>query len=249
MPKDTKKATTVISIVAIVLLSIILILNLCIILQGAINPEEPPSLFGITPLVVVSGSMAGDAEDSFNEGSLVFVKNVDTATLQIGDVIAFHDPSVGEHAITTHRIVEIQEQTDGSRRFRTAGDFTGAVDSHAVHDSAVVGKYASHIGGIGSFIMFLQSPIGMLIFIGLPVLAFVIYVLLSKQRQSAKGNKKTAELEAELERLRQLAGLEAGTPTEAPTETPTQDSENAPAPQAPIEEESSPAQAPENGDK
>ena len=220
MPKDVKKtALTVGGIAVIVLLSLILILNLSIILQGAINPEEPPSLFGITPLVVLSGSMEGEAEGCFSTGSLVFSKDVDTAALQVGDVISFHDPASKENAITTHRILEIHEQADGSRRFVTKGDSNNGADKTAVADTAVVGKYAFHIGAVGNLILFMQTPVGMLIFIGLPVLAFVLYTVLSRQRQRAGGDKKTAELEAELERLRKLAGVDAQPQADAPAES------------------------------
>ncbi len=212
------KATAIIGIVVIVLLSIALVVNLSIIIQGAVNPKEPPSLFGVTPLVVLSGSMEGDAEDSFKTGSMVFAKRVDTDTLEVGDVISFHDPASKTNAITTHRIEKILEQEDGSRRFITKGDHNNDVDKIAIQDTAVVGKYAFHIGAIGSFIMFLQSPIGMLIFIGLPVLAFVLFTIFSKRRQGAGKDPKTAELEAELARLRKLAGVDkaAEEPQSAP---------------------------------
>ena len=44
------------------------------------------------------------------------------------------------------------------------------------------------------------------IFIGLPLLAFIIYDIIRRQQYARKESKKTAELEAELERLRKLAG-------------------------------------------
>ena len=43
-------------------------------------------------------------------------------------------------------------------------------------------------------------------FIGVPLAAFIIYDIIRRQRYTAKENKRTAELEAELERLRALAG-------------------------------------------
>lgn len=43
-----------------ILLALALLCNLAIILQGAIAPERPPSLLGVTPMVVLSGSMSGE---------------------------------------------------------------------------------------------------------------------------------------------------------------------------------------------
>lgn len=221
MSKKGSLATNIVSIVIIVLLSLILICNVWIIIQGAITPEEPPSLFGITPLVVLSGSMEGEADGCFSEGSMVFVTDVDPTDLNTGDVIAFHDPALKDGAITTHRIIEIKDVGD-TRYIRTAGDFTGKPDSpegvYPITDKDVVGIYSFHISGLGYFSDFLQSPIGMLIFIGLPILAFVVYVVLSKHRQTAGKDKKTAELEAELARLReQLAGGESTAQAEQQT--------------------------------
>ena len=205
MLKLNKKASTIISIVIIVILSAILICNLSIIIQGAVNPEEPPSVLGLTPLIVLSGSMEGDAEDCFNTGSMIFTKKVNTDDLAIGDVIAFHDPASKTNAITTHRIIDVRYLENGSKQFITKGDANNAQDRLPVNPDDVVGKYSFHIGAIGSFSMFLQEPLGMLIFIGLPVVAFVLFTVLSK-RGSTHKDPKTAELEAELARLRALAG-------------------------------------------
>ena len=212
MLKINKKASTIISIVLIVLLSAILLCNLSIIIQGAVNPEEPPSLFGLTPLIVLSGSMEGDADDCFQTGSMIFTKKVDPDALVIGDVIAFHDPASKSNAITTHRIIDVRTLDDGNRQFITKGDANNAADRLPVNEDDVVGKYSFHIGAIGTFAMFLQEPLGMLIFIGVPVAAFILFMVISKRRAP---DPKRAELEAELERLRAMAaGMSSDTSTE-----------------------------------
>ena len=50
--------------------------------------------------------------------------------------------------------------------------------------------------------MFLQTPLGMAVFIGIPVCAFIIYDIIRRQRQAKKGNDETEELKKELERLK-----------------------------------------------
>ena len=46
----------------------------------------------------------------------------------------------------------------------------------------------------------------MIIFIGIPLLAFIIYDIIRRQRYAQRENQRTAEMEAELTRLRELAG-------------------------------------------
>lgn len=191
-------------IVAIVLLSLILISNLTLIIKGTVNSDTPPALFGRTPLVVLSGSMTGEREDSFSEGALIFVKSADTDSLQAGDVIAFYDPSSSNNSIVTHRIDEVTE-VDGEKAFYTKGDNNNDRDMLPVKASRVIGVYTFHLNGVGKFALFLQQPLGMLLFIGVPVLAFIIYDLVRRGLSAKKKDEKTAELEAEIERLRALS--------------------------------------------
>jgi len=214
------KILSVLGIVAIVILSLILILNLVIMIKGIVNPDVPPSILGRTPLVVLSGSMRGDNEDSFNEGALIFVKETDAENLKAGDVIAFFDPKSNKNSITTHRIVEVTEK-DGELAFYTKGDANNTQDDVPVKASKIIGVYTSHMEGIGNFAMFLQKPIGMLLFIGVPVIAFIVYDLVRRQLASKTKKKETQELEAEIERLRALANQ-----TPQPTENNTADNEN-----------------------
>lgn len=198
------RVLSIISIVMIVILAVILLANFTIIIKGTLNPDKPPSLFGVTPLVVMTGSMEGDAVDSFPEGTLILVKDAEEIDLNAGDVIAFFDPASKKGAITTHRITEVING-ESSTSYKTQGDANNAEDELAVPHTAVIGKYWFHIEGVGRFAMFLQEPVGMLLFIGLPTLAFLIYEFLRRKINADKRNSKTAELEAEIERLRALA--------------------------------------------
>ncbi len=211
MEKNGSKIWSVISIVLIVLLCLILTMNLAIIIQGFANPGDPPSIFGITPLVVLSGSMEGDNEDSFDEGSLIFVKDVDTKSLEIGDVIAFKDPKSSEGAIITHRIVDIETYGNaGARAFKTQGDANNDADKRLITEENVVGKYVTHISNVGNVLMFIQEPYGMMIVIGVPVVAVIVIDVLRRRKQGKANEAQTSQLEEELARLRKLAAeLEA----------------------------------------
>ena len=66
----------------------------------------------------------------------------------------------------------------------------------------------SFLSSLGDFALFLQTPLGMVIFVGVPLFGFVIYDVIRRQKLAKKENEKTAELEAEIERLKKLAKKE-----------------------------------------
>lgn len=194
--KITGKIITVIGIVLCALLGIILLCNLTIIIKGVINPDRPPSIFGVTPMVVQSGSMGGSAEDHIEVGDLVFITKTDTDSLQKGDIVSFMDGSI----VVTHRIIDITTE-NGKRQFITKGDANNTEDP-PIGAEVIIGKYRARIAKFGDFAMFLQKPLGMAIFIGIPVCAYIIYDIVRRQRRSAKESGETERLKAELERLR-----------------------------------------------
>ena len=206
MDKEKKsslqKALTVIGAVLCVIFGLMLLCNLTIIVKGTVDPDVPPSVLGTTPLVVLSGSMSGDAPDHIEVGDLILVGKAEPARLEVGDIIAFMQGK----SVVTHRIVEIQTGEDGKLQFLTKGDANNAPDQQPVSEDALVGILKGRIPKVGDFALFMQTPLGMVIFIGVPLAAFIIYDIIRRQRYAAKENKRTAELEAELERLRTLAG-------------------------------------------
>lgn len=75
--KEEKKsgiqsAMSIVGSILCVIFGLMLLCNLTIIIKGTINPEVPPSVLGITPMVVQSGSMSGDAPDHIEVGDLIF---------------------------------------------------------------------------------------------------------------------------------------------------------------------------------
>ncbi len=200
-PGTLQKILTVIGAVLCVVFGFMLICNLVIIIKGAVNPDIPPSVFGTTPLVVLSGSMSGDAPDHIEVGDLVFVVKTKAEELKKEDIIAF----MKDGSVTTHRIIDIATDENGKLLFTTKGDANNTEDMDPVSEDDIVGIFKSRIPKVGDFALFMQTPLGMIIFVGVPLLAFIIYDIVRRQLYANKENKKTAELEAELERLRALA--------------------------------------------
>ncbi len=207
---------TVVWLICVVLV-LMLACNITIIVKGNINPETPPDIFGVVPMVVLTDSMSGDAEDHIEAGDLIFIKQVDPDTLKVNDVICFME---GDSTVT-HRIIgtEIydgsQKKLKGQTVFVTKGDFNNAEDAPRVAKDVIVGKYTGvRIGNVGRFVLFLQRPVGMAIFIGVPVICYIVYDIVRRKIAAKKQDSKEAELNAELERLRTLAGEENSEQTE-----------------------------------
>lgn len=187
-------------LVLCVVLGFLLLCNITIIVKGTLNPERPPELLGITPMVVLSGSMSGDAPDHIEVGDLIFIGKEQPHQLEVGDVIAYMSGST----TVTHRITAIDTAEDGSLLFTTKGDANDTQDSEAVTEEQLIGVYRGRIPKVGDFALFLQQPLGMLLFIGVPLLAFIIYDIVRRQRYARAEKEKAQEMERELARLRAL---------------------------------------------
>lgn len=167
-----------------VLLGLILVCNLVIIFKGSINPNRPPSLFSITPLVVMSVSMDSDAEGHIAPGDLVFIHDTQTNSLKTGDVISY----MYESAVITHRMVEIRPISPENNRYITQGDTNTAPDKDPVSEEQIIGKLFFRIPKAGYVVHFSQTPLGMLIFIGIPLVLFIAFDIV-RHRRNARGKR------------------------------------------------------------
>lgn len=117
-------ALTVAGAVLCAVFSFLLVCNVTIIVKGTLHPETPPTVLGVAPMVVLSGSMSGTAEDHIEVGDLIFTTKPDTEALQVGDVVAFKDGNV----VVTHRIVAVTADESGKKQFITKGDANNTED-------------------------------------------------------------------------------------------------------------------------
>lgn len=196
------RLSSIIGLFMCMVFGFLLICNLTIIIKGTLNPERPPSVLGMTPMVVLSGSMSGMADDHIEAGDLVFIGKVDVDALEVGNVIAYMEQD--STTIVTHRIVDLLEGDSGTE-YITKGDANNVEDSLPVTKEQVIGIFKFRIPKLGDFALFLQEPLGMVLFIGVPLFAFIIYDIIRRQKYANKESEKTAQLEAELERLRAIA--------------------------------------------
>ena len=196
---------TILGVILCIILIPALIVNITLIVKSFLYPEEVPSFLGYKPFIVLTGSM----EPVFYSGDLVMVKEVEADSLQVGDVIAFREGT----AVITHRIVQV-EGADQELRFITKGDNNNVNDRRPVTVEQLEGVYLYRISKLGNFAMFMQTPVGMALFIALPLLSFILYDILRRTLFERKKAQRTKELEAELESMRRQ--LDASSKKEDP---------------------------------
>lgn len=191
------KVLTVLGIVLCVILIPILVLNMTLIVKGTLDDTRPPSISGITPLVVLSGSMDDGSIDAIQTGDLILVKEVDPTNLKENEVVAFMEDGYA----VTHRIVEVK----GSGKnvtYVTRGDANNVDDSIPLEPENVIGQYFFRIGGLGDFVLYLQTTSGMILFVGLPLLLFIIYDVIRRHMFTKSEQAKQEQLRKELEELK-----------------------------------------------
>lgn len=133
---------------AITTVLVVIVVILALLLVGV-------RLIGFQVYTVLSGSM----EPNYHTGSLIYVREVDTAELESGDVITF---MLDEDTLATHRIIEVvpDEEDPNTIRFRTKGDANDVEDGSLVHYKNVVGSPVFSIPYLGYVANYIQNPPG-----------------------------------------------------------------------------------------
>lgn len=180
----------VLNIILLVILFVILFVNSVILISSWVKPDEVPSFFGWKPFITLSGSM----ETEIFAGDLAVVKEVDTSELKEGDVIAFRQDDI----VITHRIQNIINE-DGKTKFITKGDNNNVQDVNPVYEDMIEGKYIFKVSKLGNVAMFMQTPLGMIVIIAIPV-GLLILLQLGSNKQKTDDEKKMKE---EIERLKE----------------------------------------------
>ena len=151
--------TTLKKIWNIVSTALVVLMVLCaVFLMGS-------RLMGYRCFNIISPSM----EPVYGVGDLIYVKEVDPATIKEGDVITFllnEDLVVG-----THRVVRVDAE---NQHLYTKGDANDIEDQSPVHFNNVIGVPKFSIPKLGYVSDFIQNPPGMYITIGIGVLLILI---------------------------------------------------------------------------
>ena len=156
------------------ILGIILCLNIFIIIESRVKPNQVPGLFGYKPFVVLSGSM----QPNIMTGDLVIIKEVDVNTLKENDIIAFRD---NENLVTTHRITKVVKENDNVC-FETKGDSNNVIDENLACKNNIEGKFVKRFPLVGNVIIFIQQPMGFTIMmLTILIICIIIFVIDNKK--------------------------------------------------------------------
>lgn len=191
--KSSRWLNTIGLILCLVLLPV-LVVNVTMIAQSFLQPDKVPGFLGYKPFIVLSGSM----QPLILEGDLIITREEDVHSLKVDDVIAYR---FGENAVVTHRILAVEE-FKGQPLFTTKGDFNNVEDKDKVVASRVEGKYILRVPGLGRFAMFLQTPLGLLLVVGAPILLYIILDTLLRRKDKHSAQQEADALKDELAALK-----------------------------------------------
>ena len=232
-PKRKKSAAEItmfwVSIGLCVLMLPLLLMNIVLIFKSIIHPNDLPTIFGYKPLIVLSDSMY----PTIKKGDLIFTQVVDVKDLKPGDVITYReyeDDGKTLGTVVTHKIYDIttetdgehagqlkfrtyginnQRQADGTIRYNADGEMVVINMDDAVYAPQIEGRYTSKISGLGSFIYWMQGTWGLIVCIGIPLVAFIVYEFIKRNEEMKVQRASNASANNELEELRKkLADLE-----------------------------------------
>lgn len=127
---------------------------------------DTPSIFGYSFYYIATESMEPDLE----VGDIILSKEInDVSTLKIGDVVTYQG-EVGSYAnkLITHQIIEIKN-INGEISFITQGTHPSATVDPEVSSDQIVSKMIFEIPLMGKLMKVINTPIGFLILIALPL--------------------------------------------------------------------------------
>jgi len=139
------------------------ILILVLLLSGGLIFMSKNNPTGIRSFTVLSGSM----EPTILTGSIVLTQP--KSEYKKDDIIAFNQNG----QIISHRIIKAIK-TAADIKYATKGDANNTPDNDFVSDSSVIGKEFFSIPFIGYISLFLKTLTGLIIFIILPTLLFIM---------------------------------------------------------------------------
>ena len=111
-----------------------------------VDKGEKRAFFGYKPVIVTTGSMV----PAIQINSLLLVKGCDIHDIEIGDIIMYKSPDIDARIV--HRVVEINEDLDGTRWVGTKGDANEVSDNIKIYDYMIAGKVVKTYNGMSKYI-------------------------------------------------------------------------------------------------
>lgn len=176
-----------------------LIYVLLIILLCTVAVLEVPKIFGLTPFIVLSGSM----EPKIPVGAVAYT-NTHDKDVKVGDIISYKIYGVDQYEddiMVLHRIIGQRE--DGS--WITKGDANEIEDGVIVTDEHIVGTYSYCIPEIGKLLSKITTKGRLVIFIWTIALVIMSFVFDYIATIMEEGNEEDDDEEEERAPVRKKA--------------------------------------------
>lgn len=167
--------------IIIILLAISVAISLYSIIQSNRNPGQIPSILGYRPMTILTGSMRPVLEP----GDMIVARNVNPETIKKGDVLTY---IVSKDTLITHRVIEIVKR-DENILFRTKGDANNVEDDILISSDKILGTMVFRIPYFGYIASFARTPMGLVLFIIIPVI-----LLMFGEIKSIKAQRKRQEV-------------------------------------------------------
>lgn len=172
---------TAVGIVLCVLIAPILVMNVTLIVKSACG-DEVPNVGGYFPLVVLTDSMSPAIES----GDLAICRTVLPSEIAVGDAITFFDPMStrveGSASLVLHRVSEVGAADDGTPQWTTKGDANNVCDLAPVSPDDLAGKCCMNLPRVGHAVLFLQSPLGVLLCVAIPLAVIALTYVFRRGR-------------------------------------------------------------------
>lgn len=173
-----------------VLAAVVIALALVVLLRTVFTPAgEVPSLGSYSFMRTLTGSM----EPAIPVHSFIVTEEVDSSSLQVGDIITFRaTESSMEGALNTHRITSVYEE-NGQLMFHTKGDANAVEDAAPVAAVNVVGRVVFVSAALGTVVSLFSNPLVFFPFIILPLVVLMVFEI----AKLVKSTKEVARAEDE----------------------------------------------------
>ena len=156
----------ILSIIFCCIFGLVSLANSVLIVKRVIEKDKPTDIFGYSMFVVNTNYMSGDKEDSVNDGDFIIVKKVAFEELNIGDVVLYES---AEGSLILGRI----QSTSRNSTFNVQADNLNNIFAERMSESNYFGKVQSNSNVLGGIFDFILSPMGLVLFIGIPVLLII----------------------------------------------------------------------------
>ena len=161
------------SIALDVLIVFIFIISILVVIAGmsARGTDGQANVFGYVAFSVQTDSMEG----TINPGDLIIGKIPDSAhDLPVGTIVSFHEKVDNQVIVNTHRIHEA-DNSGAVTKYITKGDKEAAADQNPKTENEIISVYQFRIPFAGAFIDFIREPLGFILVLVIPMLAFIAW--------------------------------------------------------------------------